>query len=170
MTYIYGIDPGGSAAHFAVINTQTGQYQTNSVQWGTKGIGLGRHLMECHAHVSTFTAALAEAFPPVFVAMEQPTGRFRNPRLEYATGVTAAAVGTVLALPVNFVAVKAWRQAIGVGGGASKDAVLAWARGQGWDTDTVDQAEALGIAVSGAGLWGIDLPGLRPMVELGEAA
>lgn len=168
--FVWGIDPGGRAAHTAVINTRTGQYQTNSVQWGTKGVNFGRHLMDCHAHVSTFTAALAEAFPPVFVVMEQPTGRFPNPRLMMATGVIAATVGTVLALPVNLIAVASWRKAIGVGGGASKEQVVAWARERGWGTDVVDQAEALGVAVAGAGLWGIELPRLRPMVELGEAA
>ena len=90
---------------------------------------------------------------PDTVAIERPTGRFPSPPLMMHAGVVAEALAHALGMAPWFVPVATWRKEIGLGGNASKDAVVEWAQTLGWQGTVVDQAEALGVAVAASKMW-----------------
>lgn len=110
--------------------------------------------------VTAAAIRFARSYPPLIAWVEQPSGRFPNPRLLYVAGATIGALQEGLRVlyrapvMVAVIAPSRWRvAALGAGNGhASKQTVLAWARERGLDADDYDRADALGVAVAGTEL------------------
>lgn len=166
--HVLGIDVDTKAAHFAIVDTHTGRFQTNSCVWPVGDFSEGRRLIEARLHVHRFTQALQAHFPALCVAVERPTGRFPKPALMMTAGVVCEAVGAASGVAPFFLAVAEWRKRIGLKGNCTKDDVVSWAQSVGWTGERVDQAEALGIAVAGCDAWGVEVPDLTQ--EFREAA
>lgn len=151
MTWAWGIDPDTKGAHFAVLNLETGKFQTNSAIWDGLHVSPGRRLMECRMQTIRFSEAMVQHFPPSIIAVELPIG-FRKQKGQHAlmmhAGVIAEAIGTGTTLAPFFLSTKEWRKPLGLpgGGNATKAQVVEWAQSIGWKLGRVDQAEALGIA------------------------
>lgn len=91
---------------------------------------------------------LALSHPPARVVVEQPSGKFANPPLMYATGVIQAALVDALDVPLSLIAVSKWKAASVGHGGAKKPQILAWAQRRGYTGRLEDEADALGVAVA----------------------
>jgi Holliday junction resolvasome RuvABC endonuclease subunit len=117
------------------------------------------------ARCLTVSQAWAQHFPPVAVYVERPTGKHASPILTMAAGATLMGFSDGLAdvfdHPVRafLCAVSEWKKPVIGNGNASKELVMAWARGRGYDGDRQDAADALAIAHFGAAecaVWGFE--------------
>lgn len=115
-----------------------------------------RRLAWWHAHASDAVLRFAEQAPPASVWVEAPGGRHVHPALMHLTGVVLAATYGALSglygwpVAVELIPVATWKkEAVGFGG-ASKDDVLRWARGRGYQGGDFDEADAFGVATAGA--------------------
>jgi hypothetical protein len=99
-------------------------------------------------------AVALEAGLPDLIVVEQPTGKHPKPVLMYATGCSVAALGA-LGVRLEFIAVSQWKARAVGHGFAKKPQVLEWARRRGYGGSLEDEADALGIAVGGASLFGV---------------
>lgn len=97
------------------------------------------------------TRTLAAECPPVYVLVEQTSGRSPEPQLVYSVGVTIAALLEAFELvgaqpAFDTVPVSTWKMETGLGGNADKPEIAGFARkAYGWEGDQ-DEADALGIA------------------------
>jgi hypothetical protein len=115
-----------------------------------------------HIHQRTVEAPMGwrSEFPPFFVWVEAPTGPKISPPLLYAVGAVMAGLYWALEhcfpypVEVRTISVGEWKKGSVGHGNASKAQVLAWARGQGYEGDSEDEADAWGVAHAGAVLLG----------------
>jgi hypothetical protein len=97
------------------------------------------------------TLRLAADHPPVYVLVEQPGGRTVEPQLWYSVGVALCGVleglsRAEMAPALSTVVPASWKACAGLGGGANKAAIAAFARERyGWE-GAQDEADALAIA------------------------
>ena len=146
--FVWGIDPALSrlAFAFAALDSDAITVETLITRCEEReGARLGLLLRQLHI----YARQAAGRFPPAVCWVEQPSGRFRNLQLTYATGVVQAALFEALACPVWSIASSAWkRRTVGVGN-ATKEQVAAWVDALGVDVDGQDEADAVAIAVAG---------------------
>lgn len=119
-----------------------------------------RRLGLIYAETWHFTNVMAEHFWPGFVLVEQPSGKAPNPNLLYAVGVIQAAVYSALARlaqrdgfpwPVVETVPSATWKSLAIGPGWAKldkaaGDILRLAREDGYDGDSLDEADAWFIA------------------------
>lgn len=109
----------------------------------------GERLGKLDRQVRIWARQLAGIWPPAVVWVEQPSGRFRNLQLTYATGVIQAALFEALGVPVWTIPSSAWKKrTVGVGN-ATKPQVAAWVQKLGVDVETQDESDACAIAHAG---------------------
>lgn len=150
---LWGIDVSTSFVDIAFV-FEDGQWQTNRccLDKDTKRDPV-EHLAVIDERWRQFAEAMVGHFPPVFVFVERPTGRFPQPQLVMAAGVIACGASAVTRVPVDWVAVASWKKACGLGGNARKEHVFEWARSLGlWSYAPQDAADALGVAAYGCSL------------------
>jgi hypothetical protein len=147
---LWGVDVSTEFVDVAIV-FEDGRWQTNRCFLDKrKDRHPVDHLAVIDRRWSEFVTALVGHFPPVFVFVERPTGRFPQPQLVMAAGVVACATKRAADVPVEWVAVASWKKATGLGGNASKQQVFEWARALGlWSYAPQDAADALGICAYG---------------------
>ena len=147
---VWGIDISTKQIDIAFV-TAEGVWQTNAaVLPKTKVDDVGSRLFAAWTTIARFADAMRDHFPPVYVMLERPTGKFQSPSLMMTAGVVAGAVASQVEVPMDFIAVSSWKAAIGLGGNASKAAVRQWAENLGGSIASQDAADALGIASAAA--------------------
>lgn len=150
---LWGIDVSTSYLDLAFV-FEDGSWQTNRcfLDKDPKRDPV-EHLVVIDRRWREFCAALVRHFPPVFVFIERPTGRFPQPQLVMTAGVVACGASAVTSVPVDWVAVASWKKACGLGGNAPKAKVFEWACSLGLLASAPqDAADALGIAAYGCSL------------------
>jgi Holliday junction resolvasome RuvABC endonuclease subunit len=154
--FVYGIDPALSRIAVAIAELGAEHVEVTSLVTATDAVE-GERLGLLDRQVRVWATQLRVEFPPAAVWVEQPSGRFRNLALVYATGVIQAALFEALGgVPVWTIPSGTWKlRAVGVGN-ATKDQVKAWAEGVA-EVDGQDEADAVAIACAG-----------RAMVESGQ--
>lgn len=148
---VWGVDVDTKAAHIASYDTEDDTVETWSVPWGGDAKQPVRRLCLCRNAIEA--DVLHHNPTPSTVAIERPTGRFPSPSLMMHAGVVAEAMAHALGFAPWFVPVSTWRKEIGLKGNATKVDVVGWARGRGWRGESIDQAEAFGVAVAASLLW-----------------
>lgn len=154
LEWAWGVDCDTKAAHVASFNAYTGEFFTTS--WGWKhdvSMLPVERLRLCREVVKAGASVRCGFYPPMVIALELPTGRFPKPPLMMHAGVIAEGLAAGAGLTPWFLAVSEWRKGIGLKGNAKKAEVVAWAEALGWQGESVDQAEALGVAVAAANFW-----------------
>ena len=147
---VWGIDISTKQIDIAFV-TAEGVWQTNSSVLPKKSTDdVGTRLCAAWDTVARFADAMNSHFPPVYVMLERPTGRFQSPSLMMTAGIVAGAIASTVEVPMDFIAVSSWKAAVGLGGNASKASVRQWAENLGGSIVSQDAADALGIASAAA--------------------
>lgn len=144
----WGLDPGTAALALGV---------HNGVGYRTTSVGLPRNtdplrrLAASLPVAQQFLERVAHEYgQPSLVVIEQPAGTGHNvhPATWYATAMTAMATANAVECPIHMVGPPSWKmEALGKGSGhANKARVFAWARVQGWQGSSQDEADAVGIS------------------------
>jgi Holliday junction resolvasome RuvABC endonuclease subunit len=166
--YVWGVDPAVSRLAFAFAPTADGPIEVESLRTDTE-LRDGARLGLLDRQLRIRARQLAGDFPPAVVWVEQPSARFTNLALTYATGVVQAALYESLAVPVWTIASSAWKLRTVGAGNASKAQVAAWVAAQGADFSGQDEADAYAIAAAGramllAGSWSASAAGGTAML------
>jgi Holliday junction resolvasome RuvABC endonuclease subunit len=145
---VWGIDPGLSQIAVAFAPVDGGRPRTLTLITGSDARE-GQRLGWLDRQVRIAARQWAGSWPPAAVWVEQPSGRFRNLQLTYATGVVQAALFEALAVPVWTIPSSTWKhRTVGVGN-ATKPQVRAWVERLGLDVISQDEADAVAIACAG---------------------
>jgi hypothetical protein len=167
--FCWGVD--GSTKRLAVGFASDTRVEARHVDF-TPDLWHGARLEDIWTTTRTWVAAWAEQFPPVYVFVEQPSGKSVSPQLSYAIGTIMAATYSALRFVFDFpvevrtVPSSTWKREATGRGWSPKPATLRWARNEhGFDgtcacLDTVadkckrdnpahDLADAIGVAVAG---------------------
>ena len=148
---VWGLDPGTAALALGV---------HDGVRYWTEMVGLPRHkdplrrLAASLPVAQRFLETILHAHgKPSLVVIEQPAGTGHNvhPSTWYVTGMTAMAVANAVDCPIHMVGPPTWKkEAMGKGRGhAKKPEVTTWARAQGWQGASQDEADSCGLARCG---------------------
>jgi hypothetical protein len=166
---VWGID--GSTKRLAVGFASEGRVETRHVDF-TPNLWHGARLEDIWTVTRTFVSAWAVQYPPVYVFVEQPSGKSVSPQLSYAIGTIMAATYSALRFVFDFpvevrtVPSSTWKREATGRGWSPKPATLRWARNEhGFagdcaclegvsdkckrDNPAHDCADAIGIAVAG---------------------
>jgi Holliday junction resolvasome RuvABC endonuclease subunit len=108
-----------------------------------------QRLAHAHALLTPWLFDASHWTPPDAVFVEQPAGKFPKPTLEHMVGVVLMTVAEVTTAPVLTLPVPQWKHMSIGKGNASKEQLMEWARERGYEGDSQDEADALGIAVAG---------------------
>ena len=152
--YVWGVDLSTKALDVAFV-ADDGRWQVNSCVFAPCD-DKPRRLVEQMRRTERFADAMADHFPPLAVFVELPTGRHPSPWLTMSCGAVLTGLSIALreryAHPVSIrtIAVSAWKKRVLGNGNASKDAVMAWAQANGYESDRQDGADALAVAAFGA--------------------
>ncbi|HEY5708596.1 MAG TPA: hypothetical protein VIS51_04310 [Solirubrobacterales bacterium] len=118
-----------------------------------------------HIQLLTWWPELWATVSPDMVWVEQPAGRFTNPSLYAAWGIVQASLREGLAPLTNYptpilpIVPSEWKK-IAIGrGDANKEAIMAWAREEGFQHASGDVIDAYGIATAA---WVSSQPTPRP--------
>jgi Holliday junction resolvasome RuvABC endonuclease subunit len=155
--YVWGIDPAISRIAVAFAPVDGGPVEVRTLLTDSASRE-GQRLGWLDRQLRIAARQWAAEYPPACAWVEQPSGRFRNLALVYATGVVQAALFETLACPVWTMPSSTWKQrTVGVGN-ATKPQVLAWVTRLGVDVASQDEADAVAIACAGramllAGSW-----------------
>jgi Holliday junction resolvasome RuvABC endonuclease subunit len=146
--FVWGVDVALSRLAVAFADTASSSIEVTTLVTATderEGARLG--LLDRQLRIAA--RQWAGTWRPTVVWVEQPSGRFRNPQLVYATGVVQAALYEALGCPVWTIPSGRWKKAtVGVGN-ATKPQVRAWVDRRGVDVDGQDEADAVAIACAG---------------------
>jgi hypothetical protein len=151
MTAFWGVDPSTQRVSIAyVTDNDLRHVMTRSFR---QDLDDGARWAHVYAETFELCRALYLAAPPRLVLVEQPFaspkgGNRVHPSSYMAiAGIMIAAV-RVTEAQVRMVNVSSWKaRAYGKGNGhAGKDFMMAWARGQGYQGDLQDEADAYGLA------------------------
>ena len=147
---VWGIDLSTKQLDLAFV-ADDGSWQTNASKLPrSRDDDPSVVLAKAWDQATQFFSVMAVHFPPVYVLVERPTGRFPSPSLMMTAGIVAGALGKCVDAPVDFVAVSSWKAAIGLGGNASKGSVRQWADNLGGSIASQDAADALGVGSAAA--------------------
>lgn len=155
--FVWGVDPGLSRLAVAFADVASARIEVETLITRTterEGARLG--LLDRQLRIAA--RQWAAQWPPGCVWVEQPSGRFANLQLAYATGVVQAALFESLACPVWSIPSSAWKVRTVGAGNATKQRIQAWVDRLGVNTDGQDEADAVAIACAGramllAGSW-----------------
>lgn len=146
--FVWGVDVAVSRLAFAFAPENGGAIEVETLVTrcdATEGERLG--LLD--RQVRIYARQAAGAYPPAVVWVEQPSGRFRNLALVYATGALQAALAEALGCPVWTVPSSAWKLRTVGRGNASKAQVAAWVAARSSTSASQDEADAYAIAAAG---------------------
>jgi Holliday junction resolvasome RuvABC endonuclease subunit len=146
--FVWSVDPGLSrlAVAFADLDSERVAVVTLVTRTAEReGARLG--LLDRQLRIAA--RQWAGTWPPACVWVEQPSGRFANPQLAYATGVIQAALFEALACPVWSIASSAWKRRTVGAGNATKPQVRAWVDRLGIEVESQDEADAVAMACTG---------------------
>ena len=155
--YVWGIDPALARVAFGFAPLDGGPIVVETLTTASDATE-GERLGLLDRQVRIFARQRVSEFPPAVCWVEQPSGRFRNLPLTYATGVIQAALFETLSVPVWTIPSATWKARTVGSGSASKAQVRAWVERQGADFNGQDEADAYAIAAAGramlaAGSW-----------------
>lgn len=149
--YVWGVDP--STVRVSIATAVSGAWVSVQTKQFTKcAPRTGERLKTIGWETADLAGDLAVQCPPCAVFVEQPfaAGRGVEPELYYAVGVIQAVLAEFA--PVQTIPVPTWKkQAVGYGA-AKKPDVLRWAQRKGYEGESQDEADAIGIAVAGVKL------------------
>jgi Holliday junction resolvasome RuvABC endonuclease subunit len=157
-SYVWGVDCAVTHVSFAFAQHPTGPIHVDSLLADSE-FREGERLGLLDRQIRIRCSQLRVTYPPSVVWVEQPSGRFPNPQLYYATGVIQAALYESLGCPVWTIPSGKWKAASVGKGTASKAEVMRWATlHRGGEFASQDDADAYCIAVGGrrilqTGLW-----------------
>src|SRR5947209_2101060 len=106
---VWGVDPAVSRLAVAFAPVDGGQVRAVTLRTDSEARE-GQRLGWLDRQIRIVARQWASEFPPACVWVEQPSGRFRNLALVYATGVIQAALFETLACPVWTVPSSTWKQ------------------------------------------------------------
>jgi Holliday junction resolvasome RuvABC endonuclease subunit len=155
--YVWAVDPAVSRQAFAFAPVDGAEIEVETCHTDSEARE-GQRLGWLDRQIRIYARQRAAEFPPAVVWVEQPSGRFRNLSLVYATGVLQAALFETLGVPVWTIPSSTWKQRTVGAGNASKAHVAAWVLAQGANVGGQDEADAYAIAAAGramlnAGAW-----------------
>lgn len=146
--YVWAVDPAVSRVAFAFAPVDGGSVLAETLRTDSESRE-GQRLGWLDRQLRIYARQTASRYPPAVVWVEQPSGRFRNLPLTYATGVIQAALFETLARPVWTMPSSTWKKrTVGVGN-ATKAQVLAWVTRLNVDVGNQDEADAVAIACAG---------------------
>lgn len=151
--WVWGVDVAAGRIDLGLVR-HDGAYRTDSMRVDPKLKGAAR-LAELYGLTRDYARFVAQAYPPLIVYVERPTGAFPNPALDHAAGVVQAALYEGLSstftypVDVQLVAVSDWKKRVLGAGNASKQDIAQWATEVGY-RGCQDGADALGIAACAA--------------------
>lgn len=146
---MWGIDPAVSRVAFAFAQLDADKSIEVETLVTANEAREGERFGLLARQVRIYARQRAAEFPPAIVWVEQPSGRFRNLPLLYAVGVIQAVLFETLSVPVWTIPSGAWKKrTVGVGN-ATKEQVAAWVDAQGLGFETQDEADAIGVALTG---------------------
>ena len=151
--YVWGVDGKSSKLAIGYDGLSRG---ARSLKF-TKGLHGGRRLAAIYRESKTFAAALARRYPPAYVWCEEIVLYHDRPSpiLYQAAGCIMAGIYDALEfdnphpVTVDVVMTKDWKKRSVGNGAAKKDAVMWWARQDGYTGLDQDEADAYCIAVAG---------------------
>lgn len=150
MFHHWGVDP--STQRIAIAARGQGPYVETHSFPRTEGLA---RLADIYEGTVEFAKDMAAAFAPGFILVEQPSGKTINLELAYAVGTIIAALGdAVEGARIETISSSSWKKiACGRGdiykpkkGDNWEYGVLRWARENGYQGSSWDEADALGIA------------------------
>lgn len=157
--FVWGVDPALSRVAVSFAPVAGGRPSVVTlVTGGGSDTREGQRLGWLDRQVRIAARQWAGSWASAVVWVEQPSGRFRNLQLVYATGVTQAALFEALGVPVWTIPSSTWKhRSVGVGN-ATKPQVRAWVDRLGLGAGSQDEADAVAIACAGramllAGSW-----------------
>lgn len=147
--YFWGVDVSTRAVSIAWAGLVSG---VSTIEFPVSPGKDARRLSIIRERVLLHADAIAADTPPVFVWVEQASGRFNAPSLVYAVGVVQEAIYSALVglydnpVQVETVPSGTWKKVALGFGNAEKDEVFHWARKSGYMGTSQDEADALAIA------------------------
>lgn len=140
-----GIDPGLRRVSVAAVRGVQHRVATrrlaSSTHTNTAIVKLDELVEDCLDEVCDWNDWLPSA-----IMVEQPSGRFVNLSLSYATGVILRAAEIYLPTLVVTTPSPQWKKTIGLKGNAGKPETMAYAQRFGYEGDIEDEADAICIA------------------------
>jgi hypothetical protein len=106
--FVWGVDPALSRVAVAFAPVGGGRPRVMTLVTGSDARE-GQRLGWLDRQVRIAARQWAGSYPPACVWVEQPSGRFRNLQLAYATGVIQAALFEALACPVWTIPSSTWK-------------------------------------------------------------
>lgn len=146
--HVWGVDVAVSRLAFGFARLPDGPIAVETLHTASDARE-GQRLGWLDRQLRIYAVQCAARFPPAAVWVEQPSGRFRNLALVYATGVVQAALFEALGCPVWTIPSATWKQRTVGAGNATKAQVAAWVAGRGAGVDGQDEADAYAIAAAG---------------------
>jgi Holliday junction resolvasome RuvABC endonuclease subunit len=146
--FVWAVDPAVArlAFAFASLGSPTIEVETLTTACDARE---GERLGLLDRQVRIYAAQAAGRWPPAVVWIEQASGKFQQPQLLYAIGVTQAALFETLGCPVWTIPSGKWKKtALGVGN-ATKPQIAAWVAERDDRPATQDEADAYAIAFAG---------------------
>ncbi len=151
---VWGVD-GSSKRVSIAMDGLPPMWRTKSFSRPPVGALEPHHLAIIYAETLELARGLAaDVGLPELIVIEQPTGAHPSLPLVYAVGCSIAALGA-LGVRMEFIPVSSWKSRSVGHGFAKKPQILEWARRRGYTGRLEDEADALGIAVGGASLFGV---------------
>jgi Holliday junction resolvasome RuvABC endonuclease subunit len=151
--YVWGVDPAVSRQAFAFAPVYGGPVEVRTLRTDSEARE-GQRLGWLDRQLRTAARQWAGEYSPACVWVEQPSGRFTNLPLVYATGVVLAGLFESLdGVPVWTIPSGAWKKrSVGVGN-ATKEQVASFVEKQRIGFDGQDEADAICIAMAGRAMF-----------------
>lgn len=149
MNHVWGCDVGTRHVAIAIPEGRTWTVHIGAEEGA-------RRLSVAYKAIKQFAFYLAKDHPPLCIFVERPTGKHPNPSLSDMAGVVQAALYDGLVdlysypVTVYTIPVGTWKKQACGSGRATKEEVMTWARGQGFEPQSQDEADAVAIATAGA--------------------
>jgi Holliday junction resolvasome RuvABC endonuclease subunit len=140
---IWGVDVGVKRSVICSIGEVTSFHSLFSL----KGEQVERLQMQAEA----LRDLLRSCTPPDVVMVEQPTGRFRNPPLDWTVGALSLVIAEEVGCPVWHTTPPQWKKAVIGNAQAKKPEIAAWASAEvAAEELDFDESDALAIATYAA--------------------
>ena len=164
MRWLWGVDPSSRKLGVGLVNLETGAFLTAGAAFPPSPF-IPR-LGQIRAQTISFARALAQAFEPETIVVEQPLGSRGQHVVLPAYGVILEALHHAVDLAPWTVKPPSWKLKILGSGNAPQELMRVFAAERGYTaTDDLDQLAGLGIAVFGALTWDrdFDVASLHPI-------